>query len=161
MSQKNLSRWLKAILAGMAVCGAVLYGYALPAVGVGIMNRYPGEDLLAAFWSWMIVLWLSAVPCYIVLGLGWQIADNIGEDRSVSRKNARNLKWISWLAAGDTAYFFLAEIVLLFLNRNHPGVLIASLFLLFIGISVAAAAAVLSHLVEKAAGMQEENDLTI
>ena len=73
--------------------------------------------------------------------------------------NARCLRTVSLLAALDAAYFFLGNLVLLFLNMSHPGVVLMSLLVVFAGVAVAAAA--LSHLVRKAALLQEENDLTI
>ena len=92
---------------------------------------------------------------------GWMIAGNIGRDRSFCMDNAKYLKWISWLAAGDAIYFFAGNVVMLFANMNHPGVIIISLFVIFAGVAIAVAAAALSHLVKKAAVLQEESDLTI
>ena len=93
--------------------------------------------------------------------MGWKIAVNIGKDRSFTLENARLLQIISWLAAGDAAFFFLGNIVLFFLNMNHPGILLISLLICFAGVAVAVAAACLSHLVRKAADLQEQSDLTI
>ena len=44
---------------------------------------------------------------------------------------------------------------------NHPGIVLASLFAVFIGAAIAVAAAALSHLVYKAAQIQTENEGTI
>ena len=46
------------------------------------------------------------------------------------------------------------NIVLIFLNMSHPGVLIASFVVVFVGVAVAVASAALSHLVKKAAVLQ-------
>ena len=75
--------------------------------------------------------------------------------------NARLLKWISWLAAADSAYFFIGNIVLLFMNMSHPGVTLMSLIVVFGGVAITIASAALSHLIVKAADLQEESDLTI
>ena len=64
-------------------------------------------------------------------------------------------------ALADSAYFFIANLVLFFLNMNHPAILLASLFADFAGVVVAVTAAGLSHLVLKAAAIQQENELTI
>ena len=109
----------------------------------------------------MIFLWVAAVPCYAALVLGWRIAASIGADRSFTADNARLLRIIGGLAAGDTAYFFAGNVVLLFLNMNHPGVLLISLLICFAGVSVTVAAVCLAHLVRKAADLQEQSDLTI
>ena len=159
MEQKKLSVWLKGIVAGIGICGAVVYCYILPVIGKDLAAAYP--EFSGNYWPWLIFLWLTAIPCYIVLADGWRIAGEIGADRSFSGKNARLLKQISMLAAGDSAFFFLGNVVLFFLNKNHPSILLASLFIIFAGVAVSVAAAVLSHLVYKAAVLQEENDLTI
>ena len=44
---------------------------------------------------------------------------------------------------------------------SHPGVALASLLGVFAGVAVAIAAAALSHLVRKAAELQEQSDYTI
>ena len=111
--------------------------------------------------AWLIFLWVSGIPCYMVLVFGWRIASNIGEDRSFSNENAKYLKWISWLAAGDGIFFFIGNVVLLFTNMSHPGVALFSLIVVFAGVAVAVAAAALSYLVKKAAVLQEQSDLTI
>lgn len=75
--------------------------------------------------------------------------------------NSRYLKYISTLALLDSGYFFLANLILLLLNMNHPGIFLGSLLVEFAGVTVAVTAAALSHLVQKAAEMQNENELTI
>ncbi len=47
------------------------------------------------------------------------------------------------------------------MNMNHPSVIVASLIIVFVGIAVAVVFATLSHLVRKAADLQQENDLTV
>ena len=159
MEQKKLSWWLKGIVIGIGLCGGVVYGYVLPVMGQGLVQDYP--EFSGWFWPWLLFLWLTAVPCYMVLLDGWKIASEIGADRSFSTKNARLLKRISILAAGDCAFFFAGNLVFFILNMNHPSVFLASIFVILGGVAVSVAAAVLSHLVYKAAGLQEENELTI
>lgn len=85
----------------------------------------------------------------------------IARDNSFSKENARYLKRICMLALLDSVYFFLANLVMLFLDMNHPGILLGSLFVDFAGVAVAVTAAALSHLALKAAKIQQENQLTI
>ena len=65
------------------------------------------------------------------------------------------------LAAGDSIFFFVMNIIYMFLGMNHPGIVLASLIVTFIGVAVTVAAAALSHLVIKASKLQEDSDLTI
>lgn len=159
MSQKNLSKWLKGIIAGMAVCGAIIYLYLIPVWGRDLVEANP--EFSNCYIPWLAVLLISAIPCYWGLYFGWKIAAEIGKDNSFSRENASYLKNISMLAALDSVYFFGANLVLMLLGMNHPGIFLLSLFVVFAGIAVTVAAAALSHLVKKAADMKEENELTI
>ncbi len=159
MEQKTLSRWLKLVLIGVGLCGLVVYGAILPLYGQSILAVNP--DMGNRYWPWLIFLWASGVPCYAALVIGWRIAGNIGRDHSFSEDNARYLKRIALLAAGDAVFFFAGNIVLLFANMSHPGVVLGSLLVVFAGVAVSVAAAALSHLVLKAALLQEQSDLTI
>ena len=159
MEQKSLAIWLKIILVGVGICGLVVYFVVFPSYGESLVNDYP--EFANRFWPWLIFLWISGIPCYAVLLFGWKIATNIGRDQSFSNANAKYLKWIAWLAAGDGIFFFVGNIIFLFTNLSHPGVALFSLLVVFAGVAVAVASAVLSHLVQKAAVLQEQSDFTI
>jgi hypothetical protein len=159
MEQKTLSKWLKLILLGMGICGLAVYLVVVPSFGDSLRSQYP--EFAGRYWPWLIFIWVSGIPCYAVLVLGWRIAANIGRDASFSLENARFLRSIAVLAALDAAYVFLGNLAMLFLDMSHPGVVLLSLLVVFAGAAVAVAAGALSHLVRKAALLQEENDLTI
>ncbi|MBQ6645597.1 MAG: DUF2975 domain-containing protein [Clostridia bacterium] len=159
MNQQKLSNWLKGILIGIGLCGLIVYFAALPVYGRDLCARYP--EFASRYWPWQIFLWLTAVPCYATLAAGWRIAVNIGKDRSFTEENARLLQRVAWFAAGDTVFFFIGNVALLFLNMSHPGVLMLSLMICFAGVAVTVAAICLSHLVHRAAALQEQSDLTI
>ena len=159
MKKKSLSNWLKAIIIGMGFIGLVFYGAVVPALGNDLVSHYPEYN--DAYYLWVVFLWLTAIPCYIVLYLAWKISANIGKDNSFSKENAVCMKYISMLAAGDSIFFFIGNIVYLVIGFNHPSIVLAALVIVFIGVSIAVAAAVLSHLILKAAQLKEENDLTI
>lgn len=160
MGQKSLSKWLKFIIVGTGICGLAVYALAIPALGRTIAASANGE-FDYCFWPWLIFIWGTGIPCYAVLFFAWKIAANIGLDRSFSSANARLLKWISVLAAFDSAVVFVGNLVFLLLDMNHPSVVLLSLIVIFAGIAIAVATAVLSHLVLKAAVLQEQSDLTI
>lgn len=162
MKQKSLSRWLKIITIGMALIGAVLYFFVFPVLGNELVQQYPEyPEYSHCFYLWLIFLWLTAVPCYIVLVLVWKIAGNIGKDNSFCKENAVMMKNISLLAAIDSAFFFIGNIVYWLIGFNYLLIMLASFIVVFIGVAFSVAAAVLSHLIYKAADIKEENDLTI
>lgn len=159
MKLKTLSVWMKAILLGFAVCGVIILGIAVPSIGKSIVKAYP--EFAGAYLPWMVFLWIAAVPCYIVLALGWQIASNIARDNAFSSANAKLLKAIAILSAVDAVYFFVGNIVLWLLNMNHPGFVLMSLVVVFLGAAICVASSALSHLTSRAADIEDENRLTI
>ena len=110
MKQKELSFWLKFIVVGIAVCGAIVYAAALPY----LTNYLDKQGIMEAGKSlpWLITVWISAIPCYLVLIFAWKIAGNIGNNRSFSRDNAKYLKWICYTTVTDVIFFFIANAVL-------------------------------------------------
>ncbi len=159
MKQGTLSNWLKLIIVGVGICGIIIYAFVFPMMAQAMADKYP--EFSNCQWPWLILIWVTAIPCYVVLALAWKIAVNIGTDRSFSIENAKLLKWISVLAALDTAVFFAGNIIYLLLSMNHPSIVLLSLLIEFFGIAISVAAAALSHLVMKAAELQEQSDLTI
>ena len=159
MEQKTLSNWLKAAIVCLALFGLFVYGSVVPSYGQLLAAQNP--EYAHCFWPWMTLLILTAIPCYTSLVFGWQIASDIGRDKSFTDVNARRMKWISNLAFGDVVLFFLGNAILLFLNMSHPSVFLISLLPDMLGIAIAVCAAGLSHLIYKSARMQQDADLTI
>lgn len=159
MSHKSLSKWMKVILFIFGLCGIAIFGLVTPVIGTDLKNEYP--EFAYAFIPWLVFILIMAIPCYAVLVLGWKIASSIGNDNSFSNSNAKRLKYVSVLALVTSIYFFAGNVVFLLLNINHPGILLASLFITFVGIAISAASAILSYLVKKAATLQEQSDWTI
>ncbi len=159
MNQSALAKWLKLIIIIIGLCGLLVYAWVIPSLGQMMVANYP--EFAFCYWPWLILIWTTAVPFYVVLMFGWKISQNIRNDRSFSTENAKLLKWVAVLAVADTGFFFAMNIVFLLLNMNHPGIVLISLIVLVIGIAISAVSATLSHLVKKAADLQEQSDLTI
>ena len=159
MDHKKLARWLKAAVIIIALCLAVIYFMVIPSMGRSLADANP--EFAYCFWPWMVFIWITAVPVYAALIFCWRLARGIGLDRPFTRQNAENCKWISALAILDSVYFFVGNVLLLFLNMNHPGILLASLLVVFAGAAIAIAFGALSNLVGRAATLQEQSDLTI
>lgn len=159
MGQKGLANWLKVIIIGTGICGLIGYGFLIPFFGKEIVDGAP--ELSHYYLPWLIFSYISAIPCFAVLVYGFLIANNIGNDKSFSIKNAIYLKNVSVLAIIDSAFVFVMNILYLLFNISHPGVAIMMLFVVFAGIAFSVLAAALSHLVKKAADLQEQSDYTI
>lgn len=156
MNRIALTRRLRLILIGTALCGLLFYSTLLPYF---VQQRYPAEP--ASAWLCLVLLWLSALPCYAVLFYGWRIVRNIDNDRSFTEVNASFLQRISTLAAVDTGYIALINPILILFGAWDSLFLLISIIIVFAGIAVSVTAAALSHLVLRAAELQEQSDLTI
>lgn len=159
MKQTGLSKWLKAVIVGVAFCGILVYGWVVPMYGQSLVWGNP--ELSHYFTPWLVFILLTGIPCYLVLLCAWKIATEIGADNSFSWENAKLLKNIATLALFNSGFFFVGNILYLLLDMNHPGIVLMSLVVIFLGIAIAVASAALSHLVGKAAALQEQSNLTI
>ncbi len=160
MKQSTLSKWLKGVILGVGFCGLIVYFLVVPIMGRQLISIENGE-YQHCYQPWLFFIWATGIPCFAALVLAWKIARNIGENRSFSMENAKYFQNIAVLAAADAAFFFAGNVVLLLLNMNHPGIVLFSLLIVFAGMAMSIASAVLSHLVKKAADLQTESDLTI
>ncbi len=153
MSHKKLERWLKSILVLLGLCGAVFYGYIIPVLKIHVLSDIGGTPTL-----WAVLYILTAIPCYMVLVAGWSIAKRIGDNNSFCRENVKSFKNISVLAIIDTVYFFFVNILMLICGLDRMYMLFMAMVIVFIGVAISVAAAILSHLVEKATAIREENE---
>ena len=159
MQQKRIAKYLKMIVLGVCYCAVLGYAVVLPIYGQGVASRYP--EFSHAFWPWLIYLWVTAVPVAWALVLAWGMFDRIGKGESFSHANVKALHRIGMLALVDTAYFFLGQVVLLLCSMSHPGILLVSLLVVFVGLAAAAVCFALSALTKSAVQLREENELTI
>lgn len=159
MEQHRLIKWLKFLVIFAAGCGMVMDLGVLPGVGSWMVDLAP--EFGGYFWPWLIFLWILSVPCYMALWMAWKIFTDIEKDKAFTMENAKRMGNVSFLVAADAVLLVVGNVVYLILHMNHPGVLLASFFIALVGIAIAIAAAMLSHLIRKAARLQDESDWTI
>ncbi len=159
MKQKELAKWLKLVVSFAALTGALLCFVVAPALGRDAVLMNPELDYM--YWPCLIFIWITAVPFYFALYKGWLICREISKDNSFCQENAQRLKDISKLALSECILYLAGAIILFIRNLLHPSILLMTLFIIFVGISIAAVSAAISHLVEKASELKKENDLTI
>lgn len=154
MKQKELARWLRAIVLLGAAC--------VLALGVGITAHLwlgMGEELPS---RWLAVpLWISVVPVGWFLALVWQMAGEIGRDNSFCMENARRLKTCAALALADTVLYALVGPAMTLAGQLPGRTLAVVVLIVAVGLAMAVCCAALSHLTRKAAELKLENDLTI
>ncbi|MDI6618455.1 MAG: DUF2975 domain-containing protein [Clostridiales bacterium] len=159
MKQSELAKWLKCIIIISAFIGLFLCGLIAPLLGSDAASANP--ELKFMLWPSLIFIWITAVPLYMALWESWLISCDISNDNSFCDQNAKRLKSISKLALCECIFYLAAIITLMALNMLHPGILLIAVLIIFISISISVTSAALSHLVEKASALKQENDLTI
>ena len=158
MKRIGLVRTLKGTILFLTVMAAFFYIVAFPQRILEL-----GEQLDAGV-SWLvtpgiIAISLSAVPIAIALVLFWKICTEIGRDNSFCHQNARWLSGIGVCALIDTGYCAIGTVTLEIIAGSPIWLLGTAVCM--VGLAIALAAFLLSHLVLKAADMKDENDLTI
>ena len=160
MKRLGLVRTLKGTIIFLAAMVAFCYAVILPQKILQLEE--PGR--LNAEVSWLITpgivaVSISVIPIAIALVLFWQICTEIGRDNSFCHKNARWLSGIGFCALIDTGYCAVGTVTLEIVAGSPVWLLGTAVCV--VGLAIALAAFLLSHLVLKAADMKAENDLTI
>ena len=97
----------------------------------------------------------------MALWMAWKIFTDIEKDKAFTMENAKRMGNVSFLAAADAVLLVVGNVVYLILHMNHPGVLLASFLIALVGTAIAIAAAMLSHLIRKAARLLRRRILSV
>ncbi len=159
MRKESLIRLLRGIIIGFGILGAVVYTQTFPILGHGM------EEMILRFSTyyipWLIFIWITAIPCYMILFYGWKVIEQIEQDTIFTRKSALLFKKVSWWALADMIFFTVGNLIFFCIKAVDIIYFFASLVGVFMGLAVVITAAMLSHLAYKAAELNEENELTI
>ena len=158
MSQKSLANWLKIMIVGVGVCAALVYALVFPRLGAELVPFSEDNGLKML---WLILVGVTAIPCYVALFFSWRIMTNIGNDVSFTKENAKLLHKISVLGVIDVLYVFLWNLILFVLGKNPLVMMTVFLLVVFLGVVITIIFAALANLVKKAAALQEQSDFTI
>ncbi len=162
MKKTTMTRLLHAVLIVGGVLLAVLFFWAVPMYGKYIaMEEAP--EFAFAYWPCLICAWCFAIPVFAALIPAWRIFSSISApEGAFTRANARCFRWISYLAFADAVIFPAGMLIIGYLGAGSaPLAVLVTPAVIFFCVAVGIAALVLSHLVDDAASLQEESDLTI
>ena len=157
MKRVGLVRTLKGTIIFLTVMVAIFYIEIFPH-RIEEMGQYNAN----AAWlvaPGIIAVSVSVIPILIALVLFWKICTEIGKDNSFCHKNARWLSGIGFCALVDTGYCAVGTVTVEILAGSPVWLLGTAVCV--VGLAIALAAFLLSHLVLKAADLKAENDLTI
>lgn len=160
MKQREMSKYLKAVTIGVGLLLLAFVFWFLPLVLRETLTELAGNG---GYHGVCILVDVSALPAVMCLVRFWGICGSIGQDESFSRENAVRLKRMSQymladavLYAGFLVWFFMAG-----WYQNAAWLLFPVLLAIFISVTLTVLCAALSHLVQNASELKEEQDLTI
>lgn len=159
MRQKELSVWLKIIIVFCGCFGLFFCMYTGPDLGRAVL--LDSENLKALYKPFIAFIWITGIPFFISLFLGWRICTDIGSDLAFSLINAHRLKMISVLSMIEGVGYVGSLLYLFVVGSYHLYVLIVLLLILFFSVIISVFTSMLSHLVRKASEIKQDNDLTI
>lgn len=164
MGQKGLALLMKLAIILIGFVGIVCFALVIPTLAINWSGSFPEFAKVSVIW--VLFLEFLAFPYYTVLVLGWMVAGGIGKDKSFTYHNANRIKVASYIVLITSLYFFVGTLCFLnvyfvLANFNHPGMLLMSFLFLFCSVVLGIGLAMVSHIVRKAAELQEQADLTI
>lgn len=156
MKQKGLSIILRVI---SALCIIVLATVIVGTIHAGDSLYHVKDKTMYVVWQ--IITIVCSVVCIIAIVIAWMMFADIGKDLSLTMKNSKRLLVISNLFLLDTVIFSMYFIASLLIHKSFGIMTAVNIGIVFVGVSLTVICACLSHLVEKAAVIEEENELTI
>lgn len=154
MKQQSISRWLKRLVVLLGAVGVIFFG----ALTVWALELREQQEL-----RWMIIFfsWYTAILCYGILFLFWQVCTEIGRDNSFSMENVRLFHRMALLGIAMAAGYGLRLAVFFVLRLLQWQTALYFLALLLFGGVLAVLCESLSQLVKNAYEVKRENELTI
>lgn len=159
MKHTTLANTLKVIAVLITLMAVALFVFIVPDLFSAVDRDFPQFAHLKTFA--IVAVDMGAIPIAVAIGAFWLICSNTAKDNSFSRKNAKLLSIIGLCALADTIYYFVFMLYLVVIGLYTPGILILGMGVVVIGLAIAVAAFLIARLVEKAAAMKEDSDLTI
>ena len=162
MKKITMTRLLHAVLIVGAVLLAALFFWAVPMYGK-YMATTEAPEFAYAYWPCLIWAWCFAAPIFAALIPAWRVCSSISApEGAFTCSNARCLRWIAYLAFADAVICPAGMLTVGAMGAGSPGlvVMVTPAVMLFC-VAVGIAFLCLSYLVDDAAKLREENDLTI
>ena len=159
MKQKELSNWLKVIIVICGILGLLFCVYFGPEIGREVLLN--SEKMKVLYKPFIVFIWITGIPFYIALILGWQICLDISTNQAFNIKNADRLKQVSVLAMIEGLFYVVALVYLLVDQSFSTNMLIIILLILFFAVVISVFTSMLSQLVREASKIKTDNDLTI
>ena len=158
MTGKALCFWVRCAIIAIAICGVCVCAFWYPFC-VFLTSITPQGIGKAVFWVQILFYWLTSLPCFWILIMGWRVTTAIKEERLFQEGTAKTVKNATQILFIDLAVFFIGNVLFLLLDWNR----LAWIYFVFVivGLVIGIFMAILSHYLYRAAELQEESEGTI
>jgi len=159
VKQKELSLWLKLIIVLCGCFGLLFCLYIGPETGRAVLLS--SEILKGLYKPFVLFIWITGIPFFSALFLGWKLCSDIASDKAFTVKNANRLKRISILSMSEGVLYIGGLRYIFAAGSYHTSILVILLLILFFSVVISIFTSLLSHLIRKASEIKDDNDLTI
>lgn len=159
MEQKTIAKYLKIFSIMIAIIGAIFFFWYLPVIICQTAEMFE-EAAFLKIPAILCTLFIACL-CYIALGNFWKICTQIGNNNSFCIENAQSMKNIGCLACIVFIMILLGTLFLLLIGFLNAAWFFVCFFIASVACGMTIICLALSKLIENAAMIKEENDLTI
>lgn len=106
-------------------------------------------------------IWITGIPYFFALCIGWSICSDINVGNDFTLKNANRLKRISVLAMIEGVLYVFALLYVFISGNYNTNLLMILLLILFFAVVISVFTSLLSYLMHKASDIKQDNELTI
>lgn len=159
MKQKELAKWLKIIIVFCWLFGLLFCSYVGPETGKNIL--LDSDSLMEVYKPFIAFIWITGIPYFFALCIGWGICSDINVGNDFTLKNANRLKRITVLAMTEGVLYVIALLYIFISGNYNTNLLMILLLILFFAVVIAVFTSLLSYLMGKASELKQDNELTI
>ncbi|MEK5530217.1 MULTISPECIES: DUF2975 domain-containing protein [unclassified Viridibacillus] len=159
MKQKELAKWLKLIIVFCGLFGLLFCIFVGPEIGRNVLLE--SKSFKPLFNPFLVFIWITGVPYFIALCVGWIICSDISVGNDFTVENAKRLKLISVLAMIEGALYAVALLYTVIIRNYNTNLLMILLLILFFAIVISVFTSLLSYLMRRASEIKQDNEFTI
>ena len=152
MSKRSLCFFVRVAIIMVFICGVCICAGLYPfLVSLNGLNK----GIEAVMWSQLIFYWITSIPCFMILGVGWKISSSI-TDELFTNKNAKYLKISAIILFVDSVVFLIGNLVFMIMEYNVFAIVFFMLDIIALVVSLALGVA--GYYVKTATNIREENE---
>ena len=159
MKLKRATNLLKAVLMFGTIAVGLVALVGVPAFMEHVIHVRPSLAMWEPIMNGYAIL--IALPVWVAIVLLWQVFDTIPNSMAFSLSNMRRFRQIMWLATGDLGLVVVLWVFLIISGATPAFIMMSMLLTTLVGIVAVIVFYVLAGLVQNAAELKQDSDLTI